>query len=481
MTTTLTLASLARVLVAARAELAASETILNSLNVYPVPDGDTGTNMRATLEAGLRAVEELDPGARTARSDLRQVLGAITREAQGNSGVILSEYVRGFVGALGALPVDPDGVDEAVALGLDGDALARALHSGASSARGAVDNPVEGTMLSVAEAAAVAASHARSEAVHSGETPQVDDVAQAAFDGAKLALSRSPQQLAVLAEAGVVDAGGAGLAIVLECLSRVASGRHGLPRASERSWLPRAEARSVRSEGGCQVTSDGPAFEVMGVIEGLTDEVAASLRSRLTEVGDSVVVAGGDGIHRLHVHTDLPLVAVSHARDAGSVNNIAVTRFAGGLDTVSDVVVVAQDEAVQRYAHSLGAAVSERIAEPDNGSTLVLADRGTPGDGARSHSLVTLLAGLDAVATGFDADEEIEVLQAGTWRAARDLVRSHFEGAEVVTACIAPDAEPAAAEQFVTFLEAEAERVGAELDLLRLRSGFLVQLGVIHE
>lgn len=479
MTTTLTLASLARVLVAARAELAASETILNSLNVYPVPDGDTGTNMRATLEAGLRAVEELDPGARTARSDLRQVLGAITREAQGNSGVILSEYVRGFVGALGALP--PDGVDEAVALGLDGDALARALHSGASSARGAVDNPVEGTMLSVAEAAAVAASHARSEAVHSGETPQVDDVAQAAFDGAKLALSRSPQQLAVLAEAGVVDAGGAGLAIVLECLSRVASGRHGLPRASERSWLPRAEARSVRSEGGCQVTSDGPAFEVMGVIEGLTDEMAASLRSRLAEVGDSVVVAGGDGIHRLHVHTDLPLVAVSHARDAGSVNNIAVTRFAGGLDTVSDVVVVAQDEAVQRYARSLGAAVSERIAEADNGSTLVLADRGTPGDGARSHSLVTLLAGLDAVATGFDADEEIEVLQAGTWRAARDLVRSHFEGAEVVTACIAPDAEPAAAEQFVTFLEAEAERVGAELDLLRLRSGFLVQLGVIHE
>ena len=479
MTTTLTLASLARVLVAARAELAASETILNSLNVYPVPDGDTGTNMRATLEAGLRAVEELDPGARTARSALRQVLGAITREAQGNSGVILSEYVRGFVGALGALP--PDGVDEAVALGLDGDALARALHSGASSARGAVDNPVEGTMLSVAEAAAVAASHARSEAVHSGETPQVDDVAQAAFDGAKLALSRSPQQLAVLAEAGVVDAGGAGLAIVLECLSRVASGRHGLPRASERSWLPRAEARSVRSEGGCQVTSDGPAFEVMGVIEGLTDEVAASLRSRLTEVGDSVVVAGGDGIHRLHVHTDLPLVAVSHARDAGSVNNIAVTRFAGGLDTVSDVVVVAQDEAVQRYARSLGAAVSQRIAEPDYGSTLVLADRGTPGDGARSHSLVTLLAGLDAAATGFDADEEIEVLQAGTWRAARDLVHSHFEGAEVVTACIAPDAEPAAAEQFVTFLEAEAERVGAELDLLRLRSGFLVQLGVIHE
>lgn len=479
MTTTLTLASLARVLVAARAELAASETILNSLNVYPVPDGDTGTNMRATLEAGLRAVEELDPGARTARSALRQVLGAITREAQGNSGVILSEYVRGFVGALGALP--PDGVDEAVALGLDGDALARALHSGASSARGAVDNPVEGTMLSVAEAAAVAASHARSEAVHSGETPQVDDVAHAAFDGAQLALSRSPQQLAVLAEAGVVDAGGAGLAIVLECLSRVASGRHGLPRASERSWLPRAEARSVRSEGGCQVTSDGPAFEVMGVIEGLTDEVAASLRSRLTEVGDSVVVAGGDGIHRLHVHTDLPLVAVSHARDAGSVNNIAVTRFAGGLYTVSDVVVVAQDEAVQRYARSLGAAVSERIAEPDNGSTLVLADRGTPGDGARSHSLVTLLAGLDAVATGFDADEEIEVLQAGTWRAARDLVHSHFEGAEVVTACIAPDAEPAAAEQFVTFLEAEAERVGAELDLLRLRSGFLVQLGVIHE
>lgn len=475
----LTLASLARVLVAARAELAAYEETLNSLNVYPVPDGDTGTNMRVTLEAGLKALEDLDPDERGERADIRRVLAAVTRSAQGNSGVILSEYVRGFVAGLVVRPVNRGAGDDQ-ALAFDGDRLARALHTAAASARGAVDHPVEGTMLTIAEAAAAAAAHARSEAVHASQAPEVDDVAQAAFDAAKAALARSPLQLDVLAEAGVVDAGGAGLTIVLECLSRVARGRHGLPRASERSWLPRTHVSVMRAEGACQVTTGGPAFEVMGVAEGLDDEGAAALRDALGEVGDSVVVAGGDGLHRLHVHTDAPLQAVTRAREAARVSNLEVTRFAGGVEGLASTLVVARDQAVRRYATSLGATAREEMPTAPSETDVVLADRGTPGDGAKTHTLVRLLTHLDDLAAGLEADEELDVLQAGTWRAARDLVRTHIDGADVVTACLSPDADPAEAEQFCAYLEREGERSGAEVDVLRLESGFLVQLGVIH-
>lgn len=476
----LTLVSLARVLVASRAELAAYEETLNSLNVYPVPDGDTGTNMRATLEAGLAALEDLEPAARTERAAVRHVLNAVTRAAQGNSGVILSEYVRGFVAALSHAAAP--GARE---LGLDGDQLARALNAAASSARSAVEHPVEGTMLSVAAAAAQAAASARSEAVHAGRIPEVEDVAQAASDAARAALARSPQQLDVLAEAGVVDAGGAGLAIVLECLSRVARGRHGLPRASDRSWLPRARAHvsPMRAQGACQLTAGGPAFEVMGVLEGLADEAGGDLRRALGELGDSVVVAGGDGVHRLHVHTDEPLAAVSRAREASRLSNLLVTRFDGALDTLRDCVVVARDEAVRRYAESLGATAQEKLPSAPGSSTgrhVVLADDATGGDGAQTHTLVRLLHRLDEVAAGFDSGEDVEVLQARTWRAARALVSTHIDGAEVVTALVSPDADAPAAAQFCEHLAGEAERAGAELDVLRLDSGFLVQLGVLH-
>lgn len=475
MAKTLTLMALARVLVASRAELAACEETLNSLNVYPVPDGDTGTNMRTTLEAGLTALEGLEPSARTERVAVRHVLSAVTRAAQGNSGVILSEYLRGFVTALshsaapGAQEVD-----------LNGDQLARALNAAASSARSAVERPVEGTMLSVADAAAQAAASARSEAVHTGRSPDVEAVALAASDAAGAALARSPQQLDVLAESGVVDAGGAGLAILLECLSRVAQGRHGLPRASDRSWLPRAHVSPMRARGACGLTSGGPAFEVMGVVEGLTDGEVVDLRDALAALGDSVVVAGGDRVHRLHVHTDEPLTAISRAREAARLTNLSVTRFDGALDTLRECIVVARDEAVRRYAESLGATVREKWPSSLGKCRVVLADHATPGDGVQTRTLVSLLHRLDEVAAGFESGEDVEVLQAGTWRAARDLVRTHLEGAEVVTAVVSPDADAPAVGQFCEYLVRKADRAGAQIDVLRLDSGFLVQLGVIR-
>lgn len=474
----LTLVSLARVLVTSRAELAANEDALNSLNVYPVPDGDTGTNMRVTLEAGLSALEGLDPAVRGERASLRHVLGAMTRAAQGNSGVILSEYARGFVAALPTR--ERSGLEE---LALDGDDLARALTKAAACAQSAVDQPVEGTMLSVARAAAGAAASARSEAVHAGLNPDVEDVATAAFDGARAALARSPQQLDALAEAGVVDAGGAGLAVVLECLSRVAQGRHGLPRASDRSWLSRAPRSPMHAQGACRPAAGGPAFEVMGVVEGATDDAVATLRSALRALGDSVVLAGGDGVHRLHLHTDEPLAAISRVREVARLGEPSVTRFDGRLDTLRGCIVVARDAAVRRYAESLGATAQESLpltsADPA-AHRVVLADHGTPGDSAQTRALVALLHRLDEVASGFESGEEVEVLQAGTWHAADRLARAHVEGAEVVTAVVAPDAEATAAARFCEYLAQEAEHAGAEVDVLRLESGSLVQLGIIH-
>ena len=169
---------LARAMVAARVELLSAETALNALNVFPVPDGDTGTNMRASLEAGFAALALTRPSDEP-RTRIEAFVDGMTRGAQGNSGVILSEYVRGFVSVLTR---DPNTSFDA---GLDGAALAEALTRAARCARGAVGEPVDGTILSVAREAALAATRCIEEPEH---TPDVADVARAAHDGAQRAL-----------------------------------------------------------------------------------------------------------------------------------------------------------------------------------------------------------------------------------------------------------------------------------------------------
>ncbi|MEE9414473.1 MAG: DAK2 domain-containing protein, partial [Acidimicrobiales bacterium] len=188
-------------MVAYGAALEHHRATINALNVYPVPDGDTGTNMALTIGS---VVAELD----SAGPDMAAVCAAIAKGslmgARGNSGVILSQLLRAMVGELDVERVD-------------GEDLARALTAAAVAAYGAVGNPVEGTILTVARVAG--------EAAVAADSNDVVEVLDAARTGAADALDKTPEMLQVLADAGVVDAGGSGFLLFLDVLLHVVDGR----------------------------------------------------------------------------------------------------------------------------------------------------------------------------------------------------------------------------------------------------------------
>jgi DAK2 domain fusion protein YloV len=287
---------------AAVSALEAHRGEIDDLNVYPVPDGDTGTNLLLTLRAADEAVR-----ADTA-ADLATTLGAMARGAvlgaRGNSGVIASQVLRGMAEAL------------AGCVDADGPALAKAYARAADLAWGAVGDPVEGTMLSVARGAAQAAAAA-------GDG--LADVAREAVRGAAAALERTPSQLAALARAGVVDAGGRGLLVLLEALAGVVAGVERAavtgPRGGDRGAL-----EAVREAG-----SDAYAYEVQYLLAAEEDAVAR-LREELAGLGDSLVVVGtGEGRWTVHVHVNDVGAAIEAGVEAGRPHRITVTRFADAV------------------------------------------------------------------------------------------------------------------------------------------------------
>lgn len=339
---------------------------LDRLNVYPVPDGDTGTNLFLTIEAGYGALEEqLD-------SDLVAACEATARGtllgARGNSGVITSQILRGFADAVRDDPRDPDGR-----------LLARALQRAAESAYRAVAVPREGTILSVVRAAAEGASRAGDRVGH---------VAAAALEAAQEALARTPQQLPVLAEAGVVDAGGKGLVVILEGLTRALAGESVSRQVRERVVVPVAHTPMVGYSG--------PEYEVMYLLDAPDDDVPA-LRTQLSELGDSVVVVGGSGLWNIHVHTDDIGAAIERAVEIGTPRRIRVTRLleaealrthGRGAPAERALVVVARGDGISEYLAEAGVTV---VRAPDRGraSTAELLD-GITRSGAES---VVLLPG----------------------------------------------------------------------------------------
>jgi DAK2 domain fusion protein YloV len=270
---------------------------INQLNVYPVPDGDTGTNMARTLDA---VVEALD-GAPT---DMHDTCQAISRGslmgARGNSGVILSQILRGMTGVL-----DRAGV-------ATGTTLAEAFRAAATAAYAAVLKPVEGTILTVARAAADAAE----EAARRGGS--VVDVLDAARAGGREALARTPDLLPVLHDAGVVDAGGAGFVLLLDAALHVVDGRP-VPEPDEVTGPDLSGAFSHRGD-----VSD-LRYEVMYFLD-LPDERIDAFKHAWSGIGDSIVVVGGDGLWNCHVHTDDIGAAIEAALDqSGRPRQIRVT------------------------------------------------------------------------------------------------------------------------------------------------------------
>ncbi|MEV8294536.1 DAK2 domain-containing protein [Streptomyces rochei] len=409
---------------------------IDAINVYPVADGDTGTNLYLTVESAVAAVEAVfaahavrtgePPGAEPGRAagrgegpSLAEAVGAMAHGAligaRGNSGTILAQLLRGLAQVLAAggetahtghtdPSDDGDHRDHT-----DGPGLRLALRHAAESARQAVAHPVEGTVLTVAAAAADAADAAEGDCA---------EVARAAHEGARAALATTPEQLPALERAGVVDAGGHGLVTVLAALVETFTGRAPEPpaRAAHGPAAPVAECSPAhghvdgvspdRIHGDDAYRDDadglgGPAFEVIYLLEA-ADTAVARLRERLDALGDSLVVVGGDGLWHVHVHVDDAGAAVEAGVEAGRPYRIRITHFGHGDAHTTHaerppreraqravVAVVPGEGLAGLYAEAGATTVLARPGEPPASGELVHAVR-------RAHAREVVLLPNDA-------------------------------------------------------------------------------------
>ena len=301
--------------VTARLMLGAARERIDGLNVFPVADGDTGTNMFLTFDGALEHLRVQFEIAGTDR--LQEGLALIARGmllgARGNSGVILAQLARGLADAVGP-EVDVAGPAE----------VAAAFEASARTAWGAVAEPVEGTILTVARAAG---DGARS-AVDAG-APDVAEVVDAAHAAAEAALARTPEQLPELRAAGVVDAGGAGLLLVIEALQAVLRERAPGAEAELPEWWGTA-AEHHHDHADASGAPGEQAVEVMYLLTESDPERAERLRTHLTHLGDSVAVAGGPTDYQVHVHLHEPAAAVEAGSLAGVVSAVRHTSLTDG-------------------------------------------------------------------------------------------------------------------------------------------------------
>ncbi|KAA1423618.1 DAK2 domain-containing protein [Mumia zhuanghuii] len=278
---------------------------IDALNVFPVPDGDTGTNVYVTFEAASEAMAAVEPGASLSALVRAYVDGALLG-ARGNSGVIMAQLLRASLPAI----AEYEGGTAGPA------AVAEAMSTAAAAAYAAVGHPVEGTILTVACRAAEAAH----EAVAAGAG--IDEMFGAAAAAAREALRRTPEQLERLARSGVVDAGGRALVVVLDTTDHLLTGRF-VPDPAPFVAAPRL----LDDDADHDLDPDGPAYEVMYLLDA-PDDAIGRLRTRLDGLGDCLVVVGGDRLWNVHVHVDDVGAAIEAGIEAGRPYRIAVTHFA---------------------------------------------------------------------------------------------------------------------------------------------------------
>ena len=324
--------------------LGAAREEIDALNVYPVPDGDTGTNLFLTFESARNAMVEKIGGDED--GDVRLALAAFARGAligaRGSSGVILSQLIGAFAKRLAE--AGPD--DRSAVVFADGMVLAT------EASYAAVGDPVEGTILSVAKAASQAAQESATVENH-----RVGNVIRAAATAAREALARTPEQLQTLKDAGVVDAGGRGLCVILDAAETAVTGKRPVP-----SQLPfGTHAIPVPLPSG-DLTADGPAYEVMYLLDA-ADEQVPQMRRNLAPLGDSLVVVGGDGLWNVHVHVDDVGAAVEAGIEAGRPHRIRVTHFAEQLDRRGVTKVLSERRGRKVVVVAAGAGLEALFAE----------------------------------------------------------------------------------------------------------------------
>lgn len=304
---------------------------VDALNVFPVPDGDTGTNMSMSAGAAMRELLRVPDDAPVSQA-ADVCASALLRGARGNSGVILSLLFRGFSRGL-------KGRKEAGAAH-----LAAALEKGVESAYKAVMKPTEGTILTVARMAAERAGE-----VLRGEMPP-DELFSQAVESARTALAHTPEQLPVLKKAGVVDAGGQGLVFIFEGMLSVFQGR-GIIQPCEEGAERESSIRPDRNAAGEYVGEITFTYCTEFIIlRGADAPDHGGLRPYLESLGDCVVVVDDDSVIKCHVHTDNPGNALQKALEFGQLTNIKIENMREQYEKQRASVVEAKSDQGFSYA-----------------------------------------------------------------------------------------------------------------------------------
>ena len=281
-----------RMLLSAAASIERNKEAINELNVFPVPDGDTGTNMSMTLNTAAQDLKRVENPTLTKAADI--AASAMLRGARGNSGVILSLLFRGFSKALKGLEKT------------DGVGLASAINAGVEAAYKAVMKPAEGTILTVSRLSGAAAAE------FAAENPDLDATLVRAIEAAKEALAETVNQNPVLKKAGVVDAGGMGFVTILEGMLSSLRGQ---------DIEPPAEGETKAGADFAALTDEDITFtfDTVFIVRKTTDKSIEPFRAYLASIGDSLVIGEDDDAFKVHVHTDIPGAALTEAQKYGTL------------------------------------------------------------------------------------------------------------------------------------------------------------------
>lgn len=466
---------MAFVVAAAHAALKAQAARINALNVYPVPDGDTGTNMLLTLESILK--EAKDKSYRSPEEASRAGARAALMGARGNSGVILSQMIRGACEVL------------ARRASLTAETFADALEGARERAYASMRQPVEGTMLTVIKDAAHAAREALKE-----KDVDLPGVVRAAAHAAHASVKRTPEMLAVLREAGVVDAGGLGVAVILDGIYACLTGQKiEVPDDEMEGGTPDLEAIHAEEEawGYCteflvtNFSGDAREFE---------DYVFAA--------GKSVLVVPDDDVIKVHIHTQDPGGIMSYAGTFGRLAGVKVDDMeaqvqarsgdGGPAEGAGDlaVVVASRGPGNRKLFESMGAVVIEGgqganpsaadfaeavektgakavVLLPNNKNIVPTAEQVSELVEAEVHVIpTTSIAGGLAVMVGFDAEGEVEDV-TGEMREIRDHVRTAEVTRAVRDAKIGDREVPEGA--YIGLLDGELRAVGGSIEEVALK------------
>ncbi len=313
---------------------------INDLNVFPVPDGDTGTNMSLTIQTAAAELRRSQPA--TLDQAAKITASALLRGARGNSGVILSLLFRGMSKSF-------KGADEA-----DGTALAEAMSEGVTTAYNAVMKPAEGTVLTVSRLAAKRAGEAAQEDNRGG-----DGLAEAIKTG-YATLAETTDMNPVLKKAGVVDAGGKGYLIILEGMLRSLRGEE-IPEVNEEGGREKADFAAIGDE---DITFT---FDTVFIVRKTSDKSIEPFRAYLNSIGDSLVIGEDDEAFKVHVHTDIPGAALTEAQKYGDLEvakienmRIQADQMAAGQKTISADDLTDDDMAPREAPETAVAAPEKR-------------------------------------------------------------------------------------------------------------------------